>query len=1716
MKTINKFIHIIIVLSLLMIYIPPKPAHAAGTILYAHGNYFDPYTLIIPDYAVYGGGTGDCSSWANACPLEDALDDAEPGDEIWLLRGSYDAIYTSNWVDDVPPWVWEALEIMAAFAYSPQTKGAPALMKPVEPAPQAKSGHDFCKKTWELTNGVAIYGGFAGTETSFSQRDWINNQTILSFGTACEDDHHTVVSSNADANTILEGVIIEGGKAEGDLWNADSVGGGMLILNGSPTLSNIIFRNNAATVGGGLAIITEDDVTTTSKPVLMNVTFQSNKAQYGGGLFTYQSEPVLIGVSFLNNLAYNWGGGMATKSTVGHPVLNAVTFAGNTAWTGGGGLYNENSDPALYGVTFNGNLSIKGGAMANAADSHPLIYSSLFIDQFNYSVAGENSVIYNLGGGYPLIIDRATFSNNQQAIMNDGFSGEITNSIIWGNSGTFTEANIIKDSIVQGGCPTGGTCTNVMNTDPMFGPLGDYGENWDNFYGTITSLPLLPGSPAIDAGAGHSLCYNQDQRGIDIQLEHCDLGAFESRGFVLERQGDINSWKQMTTPGSIFPRYIFDRVTSPYNEPVNGGVVTLEGPSSGASTAPATQDLSIADGSIGSMIYANMETGLYTLDVTTTGVQYPIHYYLSNGEGLLYVKPDGVSTNDCFSWATACDMQTALENGDDYPIDEIWVAAGTYKPSKDKYDLSSGSAREYTFKLREGVGLYGGFAGDEIDRSQRDLVANPTILSGDLGVTGNNSDNVYHVVTGEDNAILDGFTVTAGNANGTGLTAGGGGMLNYFTSPDIENVTFSGNSATTAGGGVYNESTSANIIGVTFDNNTASNGGGMFNHNTTLTFKNITFSNNHATTTGGGAMANYASSITLNNATLSENTSDGPGGGLYITGGDTTIHNSIIWNNSGDGGFNDIYFGSSTISVSNSVMEDGFPGVGNTTADPLLGTYDYHGGYAKTYSLLFGSPAINTGDNAYCPEADQRAVPRPQPAGGICDMGAYEYVDAGIPVVTAFTATSPSGLAIPIISFTATDDIGVNGYLITESATVPTESAQGWTSIIPTHYTVSSDGVYTLYPWAKDATGNVSAVYTAQTVVVETIPPTVDTFTIDSPVSTNLTVPITAFTASDVGSSVAGYLVALTSFVPDAGDAGWSGSAPSSYTFTSDGEYTLYPWAKDEAGNVSTEFATPPTVLVDTTRPTIEITTTASDPTNISPIPITITFDEIVTGFAVDDIVVGNGVASNFSGTDDIYTVDITPAADGPVTIDIDEDKALDEVGFGNVAATQFTITYDDSAPNITSISRWIPANNPTSADTLQFQVTFNEAVQDVDFTDFSVEGTTTAVVTDIVPDTASIYLVTVEGGDLVDFNGSIGLNLSSTQDITNMAGIALTGNEPTIDETYQVDNAAITVLNGGITGFPNSLSIANGGIYPAHFKSIEVSFDNDAANPLGNTDTDDVTNPNNYLLLQSGVNKIYDTLDCAAFADNGYKPLGDDIQIPTGPVTYNNNNSFGPFISKVTINNNNPMKNGEYKLFVCGTTSITDLSGNHLGDGLTDQTTIFHLIDPPLPNTGFAPGSITNLPKQPDSKGYTSTEMTLEIPKLGFNLAITNVPQSEEGWDVTWLGNSVGYLDGSAYPTWEGNTILTGHVWDANNVPGPFVDIKTLQYGDQIMIHAWDKVYTYEVRESKLVSSDSTQSVLKHEVLDWVTLITCEDYHFLWNSYSGRRVIRAVLINIK
>jgi LPXTG-site transpeptidase (sortase) family protein len=176
----------------------------------------------------------------------------------------------------------------------------------------------------------------------------------------------------------------------------------------------------------------------------------------------------------------------------------------------------------------------------------------------------------------------------------------------------------------------------------------------------------------------------------------------------------------------------------------------------------------------------------------------------------------------------------------------------------------------------------------------------------------------------------------------------------------------------------------------------------------------------------------------------------------------------------------------------------------------------------------------------------------------------------------------------------------------------------------------------------------------------------------------------------------------------------------------------------------------------------------------------------------------------------------------------------------------------------------------------------------------------------------------------------------------------------------------------------------------------------------------------------------------------------------------------------------------------------------------------VYRFIPVQLPETGFPPGRITSLPPQPPAISYVDLgDFWLEVPKLSVQLPIVGVPQAGSGWETGWLGARAGYLEGTAFPTWEGNTGLAAHSYLPDGSAGPFRDLTRLAWGEKIYIHAWGLRYVYEVREVSQVSP-ADLTVLKHEELDWITLISCSDYVETSAKFSSRIIVRAVLTAIE
>jgi LPXTG-site transpeptidase (sortase) family protein len=166
------------------------------------------------------------------------------------------------------------------------------------------------------------------------------------------------------------------------------------------------------------------------------------------------------------------------------------------------------------------------------------------------------------------------------------------------------------------------------------------------------------------------------------------------------------------------------------------------------------------------------------------------------------------------------------------------------------------------------------------------------------------------------------------------------------------------------------------------------------------------------------------------------------------------------------------------------------------------------------------------------------------------------------------------------------------------------------------------------------------------------------------------------------------------------------------------------------------------------------------------------------------------------------------------------------------------------------------------------------------------------------------------------------------------------------------------------------------------------------------------------------------------------------------------------------------------------------------------------------LPETGFAPGVVTDLSHTTHEVYLSTGDVMLEIPALGIKIPVVGVPLKAGAWNVAWLGNQAGWLQGTAFPSWNGNSVLTSHVYLSNGLAGPFVNLNKLRFGDKIIVHAYGQKYTFEVQTNAILEPNDT-SVFKHEEKPWLTLVTCKEYDEKSNAYRKRVVVRAALVSV-
>lgn len=286
------------------------------------------------------GGTGDGSSWEQAFgDLQQALQVATPGLQVWVAAGTYKPTKTSN----------RTLSFV-------------------------------------IPDGVSLYGGFLGSETDLEQRNWEVNKTILSGDIGYPEDpsdnsFSVIVTKGVSRSTRVDGFTITQGMADGKGAYAgpNRCGGGWYndgsSGESSPTIENCLFLQNAARDGGAFYNYSRNGIT---RPLIRHSQFVVNKSLLDGGAITNdgswgESRPEIYDTEFMGNEAV-YGACLLNRSQEGAavPVLENCLFAGNVSYMSGSGIYNVqlvngNSNSIMTSCRFEGNQASVSGVVSGTS-----------------------------------------------------------------------------------------------------------------------------------------------------------------------------------------------------------------------------------------------------------------------------------------------------------------------------------------------------------------------------------------------------------------------------------------------------------------------------------------------------------------------------------------------------------------------------------------------------------------------------------------------------------------------------------------------------------------------------------------------------------------------------------------------------------------------------------------------------------------------------------------------------------------------------------------------------------------------------------------------------------------------------------------------------------------------------------------------------------------------------------------------------------------------------------------------------------------------------------------------------------------------------------------------------------------------------------------------------------------------------------------------------
>ncbi len=642
------------------------------------------------------------------------------------------------------------------------------------------------------------------------------------------------------------------------------------------------------------------------------------------------------------------GGGVFNE---GHLTLVDCTISGNTAFAAGGGVQNYYGSLLLDNDTITGNTAGNGGGVYIFGGSATLVNNTIVANTAPY----RGRQFISVGGLF--VVGLASL--------------KVDNTIVFGNGEDF-------GSSTETPMPT--LSHDMIVANPTLAPLGFYG-------GLTETMPLLPGSAAIDAGddsltlaPGNVL--TTDQRGEPrIFGGTVDIGAFESQGFQLTPVA--GSTPQTEFINGAFANALSVAVTANNSvEPVNGGKISFVVPALGASATLSTTNAIVAGGRASVTATANSTSGAYTVDATA--IEGSTSFTLTNG--LTYLVDN---TGDAgIGFGTAGDLRYCVNLANDSIDSTILLPSGL-----GNIQLTSG------LSLNASVAITGPGGSLAVEGGKNLGQKNFSLFTVDPGVT----------------AIISGLTIA------DGVSESGGGIDNEGTLTLLDDTVASNSGA--IGGGIVN-SGSLTLLSDTFSSNSAVSGGGVFNYGLAF-LADDTFASNSADESGGGIYDDSDSTATLINDTFAMNTAAGTGfgngGSDVYNDGTLNVDNSILYDGTSAPDIENSWQVSGGYNLIGNVVNVGFgtailtnPVAGN----PLLAAPGSYGGPTQTLALLPGSPAIQAGNPALAVDADDvplatdgRGLPRK--VGNAVDLGAFESSGFTLAVVAGNNQSSPAGRAFP-------------------------------------------------------------------------------------------------------------------------------------------------------------------------------------------------------------------------------------------------------------------------------------------------------------------------------------------------------------------------------------------------------------------------------------------------------------------------------------------------------------------------------------------------------------------------------------------------------------------------------------------------------------------------------------------------------------------------------